>query len=891
MGLPSSLTPYLGRVRELEETQRLLEDSRLLTITGAGGSGKTRLALELAHRVAPARFDLAVWVDLVPLTDPELIAQQILTALGVRELPSSGALDVVVDTIRDRAALLVFDNCEHLVHAVAEVADVILRACPAAVVLATSREALGIIGETTWLVPPLSDDDAALLFETRARAALSSFPSDRDAIIAICRRLDGIPLAIELAAARVKSLTLSQIADRLDDAFRLLSSGSRTVPRHRTIRETIDWSYRLLSESEQVLLRRLGTFSGHFSLEAAESICGDETLDVLELLPSLVGKSLVLFDGEQYRLLDTVRQFASEKLELAGELDALREHHARYFFELVCSAEPKLFAGAVDGATMRLLDREASNLRSSLDWVERDSDRELRFVTAMHWYWFARGQFHEAHRRITAALARSAAATPVIRARALVAAASLSAWRGDWQGIRPLAEEAIAVLRETGDESSLIMPLSLLGASKAFAEGAHDAAARAFGEAQLLARDEPLALAVSLYWSGLAAQVRGEPASARMDLERALAIGEATGTRPAIAHPLTALGHLALQERKRDEALACFTRALALHREADDRWGLTQAIEGIGRTLLDTGDAETGTRLLAAASAAWLHLGARAARPDSFEKDKDQRIREALDDQRLRVALASGAAMAYDQMVSLAEAALERASGVPPMRVRALGVLEVEREGSPLDLGSPRDLLLFLLLHPNGATKEQIGAALWPDADPAKMRNNFHVTVHRLRKALGDADWVLARGESYLLKSGIDFDAATFEREANAAIRAKDAERLSRAVALYRGDFFENATTGEWHLEVRDRLRDLYSRALALLARLSNSAEAWQRLVTLDPLDEEAARTLMRTLSDQGDAAGASRVYRRLTDALKRELDATPEPETRALFRRISQSA
>lgn len=888
MSVPAPLTPILGRARELAETERLLETARLLTITGAGGSGKTRLALELAHRAA-SRFDDAVWVDLAPLTDPELIGQQVLSAIGVRDLPSVDVLQVVVDTIRDRALLLVFDNCEHLVHAAAEVAETILHGCPAAVILATSRESLGIIGEQTWLVPPLSDEDAVLLFETRARAALPSFAADANDVAAICRRLDGIPLAIELAAARVKSLSLAQIGERLDDAFRLLSAGSRTISRHRTIRETIDWSYRLLSDEEQILFRRLGAFGGSFTLEAAEAVCSGQDVDVLELLPSLVGKSLVLFDSPRYRLLDTVRQFAVEKLDASGEREALRERHARYFFELVAIAEPKLFAGAVDPPTMALLDQELSNIRASIEWAEHDPNLELRFVTALHWYWFARGQFHEAHRRITAAIARSANADPMIRARAIVAAGDVAMWRGDWRAVRPMIDEAIEAFRRANDYDALPMPLTLRAASLAFTDGDHDAAQQAFAEAQSIARiDSPLALAVSLYWSGLSAQLRGDLAEARASFEEAMSIGERTSSPPAIAHPLTVLGHLALHERKRDEALRHLSRALEMHRNSDDRWGLTQAIEGIGLALLDTGDAETGTRLLAAAAAAWMHLGARAARPASFEKQKDERIREAIDDQRLRIALASGAAMTYDQMVALAEEAIERASGAPPLRVRALGPLEVERDGKAVDIGSPRDLLLLLLMHPNGATKEQIGLALWPDADPAKLRNNFHVTVHRLRKALGDADWVLARGESYVLKPGIDFDAVTFEREAKAAVRAKDAARLARAVELYRGDFFANATGGEWYLDVRDRLRDVYANALATLGRLTGSTDTWQRLVALDPLDEEAARNLMSALAKEGDSAGASRVYRRLTEVLKRELDAEPEPETRALFKKLS---
>jgi len=236
--LPYALTPLLGRARELDETTQLLGVTRLLTITGAGGSGKTRLAQELAHRVKDDYED-AVWVELAPLSDPDLIGQQILDAMGVRELAAEDVLRVVIHSIRDRRTLLVLDNCEHLVDACAVVAEEILRSCPDTTIVTTTREALGVRGEQTWLVPPLSVEDAVQLFTERAKLVSPSF-APNEMVAQICQRLDGIPLAIELAAARVKVLTVDEIAARLDDAFRLLSSGSRTLPRHRTIRETID---------------------------------------------------------------------------------------------------------------------------------------------------------------------------------------------------------------------------------------------------------------------------------------------------------------------------------------------------------------------------------------------------------------------------------------------------------------------------------------------------------------------------------------------------------------------------------------------------------------------------------------------------------------------------
>jgi len=873
----------------LDETTRLLENTRLLTITGAGGSGKTRLALELAHRVRDG-FDEVVWVELAPVGDPDLIGQQILDAMGVRELAAEDVLQVVVDAVRDRAVLFVLDNCEHLVDAAAFVVEEILRSCGNAKVVTTTREALGVRGEQTWLVPPLSVEDAVQLFNERARSALPSFKGDGETVAQICRRLDGIPLAIELAAARVKVLRVDEIAARLDDAFRLLSSGSRTLPRHRTIRETIDWSYRLLSAEEQVVLRRLGVFGASFSLDAAESICGDG-VDVLTHLSALVDKSLVIAEEARYRLLDTVRQFAEEKLAEAGERDELRARHARYFVAFGESLEPHIFAGAVDPAALALIDAEIGNFRAVFD-AGADAELEARLLYALHWYWFARAHFHEARRRATALNPRLSALAdgekPVL-ARAQVAAANAAAWQGDWSAVRPSIDEAVETLHGTDDERALAMALTLRGSAQAFADGDHGGATASFKEARTHARD--VGLALTLYWSGAAAQLREDWPAARAALEEAHAIGISLGNKPAIAHPLSLLGHLELREGHREAALRCFREAFEVFAELDDRWGLTQVVEGIGLLLLDARNAETGTRLLAAASAAWLHLGARPGRNSEFEDEKNARIREALDDARLRIVLASGAAMPYESMVALAREHLGKLDtpAETPLRVRALGPLEILRDGELVEESArSRELLLFLLCHPTGRTKEQIGAALWPDADPARLRNNFHVTLHRLRKSLGAAEWITTHGDTYTLDRtrGADFDAEAFEREANAAVRARDAERLASAVELYRGDFFENASTGEWHLERRDRLRTLYARALDTLGKLRMTAadypaaaEAYEKLVALDDLDEEAARSLIRALEKQGDKSGATRVYRRLSEALKKELGERPSFE------------
>ncbi|HKO57854.1 MAG TPA: BTAD domain-containing putative transcriptional regulator, partial [Thermoanaerobaculia bacterium] len=401
-------------------------------------------------------------------------------------------------------------------------------------------------------------------------------------------------------------------------------------------------------------------------------------------------------------------------------------------------------------------------------------------------------------------------------------------------------------------------------------------------------------------------QIRGDLAAARAAFEEGYQIGADLDNLPAIGHTLGILGFVALAEGKHAEAIAAFRRALAVHAETDDRWGLTQVVEGIGLALLDVGDAEVGTRLLAAAAAAWLELGARPGRQAEFEREKDERIHQALGNDRLRVVLASGAALPYDEMVAIArehvgralqpaQRVSERASAAPSLKVLALGPLEIWRDGRLLEAaaqsGRSRELLLYLLSHPRGCTKEQIGAALWPDVDPARLRNNFHVTLHRLRKAVG-SDWVVTQGETYAIeRKGLEYDVDVFEKEA----RSREPEKVAHAIELYRGDFFANATSGEWLDDLRDRLRDLYANALSILARTrvaagdhAAAADVYRRIVELDDLDEEAARSLMTALARSGDPTAAQRTYKRLAEALRRELETEPEPMTSRLAAKIA---
>ena len=417
--LRARLTSFIGREEEIDRVAKLLEENRLVTLTGPGGAGKTRLAIESADRLTE-RMPGGVWLaELAPVGDPAEVPQALLSALGLRERalignmrsPAPAVADPIgrlVAALAEERLLIVLDNCEHLIDACARLADRVLADCPGVRILATSREALGITGETLWPVPPLGfpgdgsrvrlDDvlayPAVRLLAERGAAVRPGFTidADLDAVLAICRRLDGMPLAIELAAARLRTMTAAQIAGRLDDRFRLLTGGSRTaLPRHQTLRAVVDWSWDLLDEPEHVLLRRMSVFSGGATLESLEEVCGCEVLDALI---GLVEKSLVIADGTgRYRMLETIRAYSAGRLSEAGEARRIRRAHAHHFLELAELAEPMLRTRD-QMRWLRRLAAEYDNLHSALRWAidVRDAAMAVRYVAALGWYWFLRGQ-------------------------------------------------------------------------------------------------------------------------------------------------------------------------------------------------------------------------------------------------------------------------------------------------------------------------------------------------------------------------------------------------------------------------------------------------------------------------------------------------------------------
>ncbi|MBA2714724.1 MAG: AAA family ATPase, partial [Rubrobacteraceae bacterium] len=436
--LPAPRTSFVGRVQGMVDVKRTLAMTRLLTLTGTGGSGKTRLALEVAGDLIDAYPDGVWMVDLAPLSEPQLVDQEVAGALEVPERPGEPLTNTLSRALLDKHLLLILDNCEHLVETTAQLVDAILDSCPRLRVLATSREPLGIHGEVLWQVQPLSvpattdlessggsavEDliryEAVKLFVDRTRLKVPHFAFTQenvDSVAKVCRKLDGIPLAIELATARMGTLAIEQVSQRLEASLDVLKSASRSAaPRHQTLRATLDWSHDLLPEAEQALFRRLSVFAGGWTLETAESVCtggGIERESILDLIGGLVDKSHVVAGSVnggvvRYRMLEPVRQYAREKLEGSGEVDDVRSRHAAFFLTLAEEAEPEL-KGARQEAWLERLEREHDNLRAALSWtLERDEvEIPLRFGAALGEFWHMRGHLNEGRRWLEATLAK-----------------------------------------------------------------------------------------------------------------------------------------------------------------------------------------------------------------------------------------------------------------------------------------------------------------------------------------------------------------------------------------------------------------------------------------------------------------------------------------------------
>jgi predicted ATPase/DNA-binding SARP family transcriptional activator len=906
---PVSLTSLVGREREIQDLDALLAAQRLVTLTGVGGSGKTRLAAELALRIDWRRADSVAWVDLAPCGDAHAVVHRAASALSLCSA-QQGTIDALIESIRDRELLLVLDDCEHLIHASAELARTLLVRCPKLRVLATSREPLGVAGEHVWPVPPIAPHEAVQLFAERAAAVDPSFALDdenRAVVAEICRRLDGIPLAIELAAARIRVLTPAQIAAKLEDRFAILTGGARTaIPRHRTLRAAIDWSFALLSEEEQRLLARLSVFAGSFSLEAAEAVCGAG----LDLLTGLVDKSLVVTQSRRgavrYHLLETIRQYALERLTASGEAEEMRRRHAESFRTMARDAVVDPMGSVM--ARLEALDAEHDNMRAALSWsLEHEPDAiALPLGAAFRWYWYYRILWSEGLGWLTRVLERSSPAVSHDRAAVVAGAGVFSAYIGDLAEARRLLDEAEAMWRQLGDRHELALTLSAYAQLLANANELDAAAARA-EESVSLARESGTRWDIAYCLTNAAAFV----AEKRGDLEEAdRALEEAEAIWSPAKHPLgypfvaNARALLALRRGDHDTAARLARAALTESRARRDSWFAARSLRILACT--STQDLPRAARLLGAADAMLRTIGARMLLHERAEHEAlMQKLREALSTEELEGLLHEGATLCYGDACDLA---LSHSDSCPlptanrQLSVHDLGPLTITLGGQPLASEGrasqrARELLVFLLAHPPGPTKEQVGVAFWPDATTEQVKNSFHVTLHRLRKLLGGAESVVADGARYVVSIPHVADSQRFESELTAALRKNDVAALEAALALYHGDFLQGEDAGEWCLPIRARLRQFHLRGLFALGqaheargRYTDAAETYSRVLIREPLHEPAARQLMICRARLGDRSASLLIYRQLEQRLRDDLQATPEPETATLYRRLRQN-
>lgn len=628
--LPVSLTSFIGRKRERAEVARLFSASRLVTIMGVGGTGKTRLALQVASDVQ-GEYPDGVWlVELAALTDASLLVPTAASVLGVREEPGTPVLASLLEAVGSRTMLLVLDNCEHMAAACAELAESMLRACPNLRLLVTSQEGLSVSGELLWRLPTLTAPDvragvpvtresvmgfeAVRLFVERAVASQARFAltdANAGAVAAICARLDGIPLAIELAAVRVKVLSPEQILARLKDRFQLLTGGSRTaVPRQQTLRAAVDWSYELLGAPERTLLGRLGVFKGGWTLESAEEVTGwGETAsgDVLELLAHLVDKSLVspretADGGVRYAFLETIRAYAAERAADAGEWAALEERHAAHFLGLAERAEPEL-RGPEQSRWLDALAEEHENLRSALATflARSEAGPALRLCAALYRYWWIRGSWTEGRTNIDAALRleETGGASPE-RAHTLRAGAILARGQGAYGEAERLLQESLRIARTLADPALTSSALFELGNVANERERLSEARAL-YEEALALLRrvGDRRGVAMALHNMAVVAEALQDPRGAMRLYEEALALHRELGNRSMEAHTLNGLGIVAQALGDMSAARSRQEQALAIHRSLGDKRGISFSLRELGAIVAQLGELPRAASLLA----------------------------------------------------------------------------------------------------------------------------------------------------------------------------------------------------------------------------------------------------------------------------------------------------
>lgn len=723
--LPLVLTSFVGREREISEVKELLSGTRLLTLVGPGGCGKTRLALRVAadlrNQEDPTRSfrDGVWWVSLSSLSDAGLVPNAVASALGISETPDRALTEALLAFLEAKGLLLVLDNCEHLVGACAGLADELLRSCPDLKVLATSREPLGVAGEVSWPVPPLSLPDSergqapedllrsesVRLFVERARATAPDFTlteENASAVVGLCQRLDGMPLALELAAARVRMFSPAQILDRLDDRFRLLRGSRTATPRHKTLEAAIDWSHELLSEVEKVLFRRLSVFAGGFSLEGEEAVCAGEGIEddeVLELLSGLVDKSLVVVHGPQgdkarYRMLQTIRQYASEKLRASGEAEAARRRHADFFLALAEEAEPAMM-GPEQASWLARLEEEHDNLRAALGWLagEEEAERGLRLAAALLRFWWFSGHLAEGCAQLEGLLDLCSVApiSDEVRAKALhVLGVAIYRHKDPaedgWTVARSHLEEALGIYRRLEDEAHVADVLRDLG--RVNSDLGDWTAARSFLDESLqIGRrlGDRSGIALSLFCQGVPHLLQGDFSPARAHFEEGLGIFQELEDKFWISASLVHLGYVDCEEGRHTAARSRFVEMNETVPLVQFPWGATYTLEGFARLAAAEGHMLRALRLGGATTALRRTYGVSIgpSRQAAFERGLEP-VWQALGEKKGRAAWEEGRTTTLEGALDLAleePAAKPDSSSESLLTAREAEVLSLVAEG------------------------------------------------------------------------------------------------------------------------------------------------------------------------------------------------------------------
>jgi len=636
--LPIQLSSFIGREDVMKQVKNFLNQTRLLTLIGSGGSGKTRLALQVGADVIDDFANGVFIIELAPVSDPSLIMQTLMNSLGVKEEPGRSLEESLTSYLKAKEMLIILDNCEHLINDCANLAERLLSNCPTLKIISTSREALNCSGEQTYKVPTLSlpntyinntpenltQFESVRLFIERALSVNTNFQLNNNnapALAEICRRLDGIPLAIELAAARIKVLTLEQILNRLGDRFRLLSRGTRTaLPRQQTLRALIDWSYDLLSEDEKILWNRLSVFNGGWTLESAEEICSDDEInksEILDLLSQLVEKSIIIYDEvmDRYKILETIKQYGKEKLKNSNQSEIILSNYLNYFLEYSESTEFKL-----DGSRAQIwlenLEAEHDNLQFAIDWSTKSgfSESGARISGALGKYWHIRGHYSTGRGLLESVLDNATDISKSSLANVLNWAGILATHQGENEIAQKYCVKSLVLRRELGDESGIAKTLNSLGILQS-AWSNYEQAKKFYEESlsislKLADKNE---IASSQSNLGKVQKVLGNFEQAQEHLDACYAIYLETGNKRGIADSLYSLGNLAYEQEKYDQAQKYFDESLVLRREMGNKRGIAESLNNLGSLASDMGNYEQALNYFEQSLALRLELGEKRA--------------------------------------------------------------------------------------------------------------------------------------------------------------------------------------------------------------------------------------------------------------------------------------